>query len=252
MKTPGLIKNFDSASPVAPRRIMAMGASDGYAEQASSPSQRLIGVSQWGRSQAGRTDVVLSWIEEVDYGGTITRGQLLTTDADGKAVTAGDGDYSVGMAFVSGVAGDIGYVLINPSRVDVGSNLTASPAEINVLDNAPANCVFTIGSESSNIINVSVQLRNADNTNLATRRAVQCYLSGANTGATLATAPSGGVAIGTNGLLIEPVADRFFTAVTNASGVFDINITDTGTPTVYLVVVFPNGSIQVSNAITFA
>ena len=41
-------------------------------------------------------------------------GALLTADGDGKAVTAADGNRVIGIAEVSGVAGDIGQVLLAP------------------------------------------------------------------------------------------------------------------------------------------
>ena len=41
-------------------------------------------------------------------------GALLTADADGKAVTAADGNRVIGIAEVSGAAGDIGQVLLAP------------------------------------------------------------------------------------------------------------------------------------------
>lgn len=253
MKTDLLIKNFTAGAAIAPYRIVKFGSGDGVAVQSAADSDALIGVSdELGGADGARVDIVTHGIAQVLFGGTVVRGQLLTSDSLGRAVAASDGTRSIGMAMASGVSGDIGYVYLNPGRAHFGSSVTTSAAELNVLDNAPANGVFTIGAETANVINVSVQLRNADNQNLATRRHILAYLSGASSGASLATAPSGGVAIGTEGLLIEPVDNRAFRVLTNASGVFDINITDTGTPTMHLVLVFPNGSIQVSTAITFA
>jgi hypothetical protein len=40
--------------------------------------------------------------------------------------------------------------------------------------------------------------------------------------------------------------------LTNASGVIDISITQSGSGTLYLVVILPTGKIIVSSAITFA
>jgi len=43
----------------------------------------------------------------VEYGGTVTRGDLLASDADGKAVTAATGENVGAIANFSGVDGDI-------------------------------------------------------------------------------------------------------------------------------------------------
>ena len=53
-------------------------------------------------------------IAAIEFGGNVARGALLTADADGKAVTAADGNRVIGIAEVSGAAGDIGQVLLAP------------------------------------------------------------------------------------------------------------------------------------------
>ena len=53
-------------------------------------------------------------IADIEFGGNVARGALLTADADGKAVTAADGNRVIGIAEVSGAAGDIGQVLLAP------------------------------------------------------------------------------------------------------------------------------------------
>jgi len=40
--------------------------------------------------------------------------------------------------------------------------------------------------------------------------------------------------------------------ISEADGDIDVDITDSGTPTMYLVLVLPNGKLAVSDAITFA
>lgn len=112
---------------------------------------------------------------------------------------------------------------------------------------------FTVGTEATNAINVAVQLVDGTGVNVAVRKALPWYLSSAANGGTrLGTAPNGGTAIGANGSLIESIAELSGLMIFNASGQADINITDSGTPTMYLVVVMPNGSLAVSGAITFA
>jgi hypothetical protein len=111
---------------------------------------------------------------------------------------------------------------------------------------------FVVGAEATNVINVGVQLKDVDSVNLAVRGHVDAYLSADANGDTLAAAPSGGVAVGTDGLCIEQIADRSFTLVSEANGHLDINITEAGAGTWYLVLRLPGGTLAVSGAITFA
>jgi hypothetical protein len=126
---------------------------------------------------------------------------------------------------------------------------------IRELQNLHLDAAFTIGVEASNAINVAVQLKSdKSQAAITVRRQVRAYLSGVSTGATVVgSAPSGGAAIGTNGAIIASItANKVFDIVTDASGRFDLTLTETSTPTFYLVVVMPNGRLVISGAITFA
>ncbi len=116
-----------------------------------------------------------------------------------------------------------------------------------------AGASFTIGSESSNTINVSVQLTDALGDNLERANAVMAYLSSDASGQVIEAADTAlSVALGTNGVFSELAADNTFMLVTEATGVVDIDITDTRVNTVYLNVILPSGKIVTSGAITFA
>ncbi len=122
MNNPDLIKNFVPESAIEPYRIVTFGSDDEYVVQASASTDGLIGVSDsLGGEASVRVDVVMSDITEVEYGGAVTRGDLLTSDADGKAITAspdaGSNVRTIGTAMVSGVDGDIGSVFLNPSQI---------------------------------------------------------------------------------------------------------------------------------------
>lgn len=111
---------------------------------------------------------------------------------------------------------------------------------------------FTIGSESSDTINVAVQVEQQDQS-LSERTSFLAYLSDDSNGDGVASAPSSGTTAGSNGeILAEITTDVVFLLKTNASGSVDIDINDTGTPTFHLVVVEPDGSLSVSDAITFS
>jgi hypothetical protein len=123
MKTPGLTKNYTSDAAIPARRIVKYGSADGHVNLAAVSTDYLMGVSDLGCTAAGdRVDIILGGIAYVEYGGTVTRGQPLTSDLSGKAIEAlsliGGGGapyvYFIGFAEVSGVSGDIGAVRICP------------------------------------------------------------------------------------------------------------------------------------------
>ncbi|MEX1120866.1 MAG: DUF2190 domain-containing protein [Balneolales bacterium] len=122
MKTEGLIKTFIADGAVTGRRLVKPGAADGQATQASAVTDAIIGVSDAvGADASGRLDVIMSDIAEVEFGGAITRGDFITSDADGKAVAAapaaGVNNSVAGRAMISGVDGDFGYVLLAPGQI---------------------------------------------------------------------------------------------------------------------------------------
>jgi hypothetical protein len=109
---------------------------------------------------------------------------------------------------------------------------------------------FTIGAEAVDVINVAAQLKDANNAAVAERCSVMGFLSQDAEGDSLAAALDT-VAIGTNGVAIPLITGRAFQFVSNASGQFDINITENATGTWYLHLVMPDGSLVSSGAITF-
>lgn len=113
---------------------------------------------------------------------------------------------------------------------------------------------ITVGTEASNVINVAVQLLDRDNGNeIGERAAVGFYLSDDANGDSIATAAaSGGIAIGTDGLMIEWTTDKAGLLVSESDGDIDIDITEVGVDTWYLILVFPDGKLKASGAITFA
>jgi hypothetical protein len=139
------------------------------------------------------------------------------------------------------------------SELNILDGVTATASELNTLDGIATTATITVGAEGGDAINVAVQLKDAGGTNVAVRQALAWYLASDSTGATPSgTAPSGGTASGTNGKIIEWVAQLSGLMVFNATGQCDINITEAGVATWYLVVVTPQGKLLVSGAITFA
>jgi hypothetical protein len=131
-----------------------------------------------------------------------------------------------------------------------GTAVTATAAELNKLDGAPLAATFAIGADAGGTISVGIQLQDGNAADLAVRGSVFAYLSNdANGDAIATTAPDGGWAIGTDGLLIPVVAGKAAQLVSEADGDIDITITESGTATWYLILVLPNGKLVASTAI---
>ena len=113
---------------------------------------------------------------------------------------------------------------------------------------------FTVGSEAANVINVAVQLVDRLNGNeVAEAVPLMWYLSSDAAGQSVASAPSAGTAIGTDGTIIaEITAEVFGYAITEADGDIDFDIEEAGSGTWYLNLVMPDGKREVSGAITFS
>ncbi len=123
MRNQGLIKSFVAGGTIAPCRFVKFGADDRTVLQAAAAADFTFGVSDslsfsLNAATGDRVDVVITDIATVEYGGNVTRGALLTSDADGKAITAaasaGSNVRIGGVAMVSGVAGDYGAVRLVP------------------------------------------------------------------------------------------------------------------------------------------
>jgi hypothetical protein len=116
-----MAKGFIAGGAISAKRIVKAGATDTAVLQASAVADFLCGVSDLGAASGEQVDVVLEGITIVEYGGAVTRGALLTTDASGRAVAAapaaGTNNRIIGIAMVSGVLSDLGSVLLAPGSV---------------------------------------------------------------------------------------------------------------------------------------
>jgi hypothetical protein len=149
MRNPGLTKNFTADAAIAAYRIVKAGSADGYVAIAAAATDALIGVSDLGCTAAGdRLDIILGGIAEVEFGGTVTRGNLLTSDASGKAIAAGEGDRTIGVAMVSGVSGDIGSVRVLPggAQSTFRAEVTVTTGQLLALNATPKTLVAAPGA----------------------------------------------------------------------------------------------------------
>jgi hypothetical protein len=99
-------------------RIVKPGSTDDFVSTAAASTDKLLGVVE-GVAPAinERCAVVLEGIADVTFGGTVARGDPLTSDATGRAITAAPGAgvnaRIIGFARVSAVVGDVGEILIS-------------------------------------------------------------------------------------------------------------------------------------------
>lgn len=90
-------------------RIVKAGATDMSCVPAAGPNDLLMGTSDSLDKSIGEVvDVNVAAVGDVRLGGTVVRGQPLTSDATGKAVAAtGVGHRIIGFAETSGVLDDV-------------------------------------------------------------------------------------------------------------------------------------------------
>jgi len=120
---PLLNKSKLAGAAITKHRIVKFGADDDHVIQGAAATDSLIGVCEAVGAAAAedRVDFIVAGIADVEYGGTVTRGALLTSDASGKAVAAapatGVNNRIIGVALVSAVDGDIGPMSIQPGSM---------------------------------------------------------------------------------------------------------------------------------------
>ncbi len=112
-----LTKSLTATTAIPARTLVKYGAADGTGVPAVDAAAFIAGVSGDIDTAVGqRASVHMNGnIADVIYGGTVARGDALTADAQGRAITTTTaGARIVGFAEVSGVVGDIGSVVVSP------------------------------------------------------------------------------------------------------------------------------------------
>jgi hypothetical protein len=117
MLDPVLTKNFTASAAVRGNRICKYTA-EGQVAECTADTDASIGISTALAAEiAERVDVVLIGVQTVIYGGNVTRGAPLTSDAQGRAIVAAAGDRVIGYAMVAGALNDEGSCLIDRTPV---------------------------------------------------------------------------------------------------------------------------------------
>jgi hypothetical protein len=115
-----------------------------------------------------------------------------------------------------------------------------------------ADASFSIGTEdgSSGIV-VSIQLLDEEGDAIAEACAVLVLVLADAAGAAFNTADYT-IAAGTDGDLVEVLADKVLLGISETDGDLDVSLTISGAGTCYLAVVLPGGKLAVSTVITHA
>jgi hypothetical protein len=101
-----------------------------------------------------------------------------------------------------------------------------------------------VGAENTNVRALTIQLKDGAGKDLAHAEIVTVYVFSDATMQALATGGSTGIAIGTDGTILNTVvAKKIFTVISEADGDIDLTWTDTGTESVVVAVRLPNGSM---------
>lgn len=115
---PGLTKTFIAGAAITRRRIIKFDAVDGQVLMGAAATDSLFGVSDMSAdvTSGSRVEVRLTGVAEIEVGGAITRGALVTSDATGRAVAAapaaGSNVRILGIAMATYALGDFGDVFL--------------------------------------------------------------------------------------------------------------------------------------------
>jgi len=122
-KTAGVSKSVKSTAGIAVANTIAkFGADDDTMSLATAVGDSLMGIFQHTTAAANeQVEVMFTGISDLKLGGTVIRGDKVTTNASGQGVVAspaaGVNNSTIGEALMSGVTGDIISVLLGPGKV---------------------------------------------------------------------------------------------------------------------------------------
>jgi len=132
------------------------------------------------------------------------------------------------------------------------NTLRQDVASIADLVDIVGGATIAVGADAGTTVAVTIQLEKGNGDDIDFAAHIPFYVSSDAAGQALATATDGGVAIGTDGLMIEWTADVAGLLISEVDGDIDLVFTDSGSGTWYLNLCLPGGTIVTSAAITFA
>jgi hypothetical protein len=114
---------------------------------------------------------------------------------------------------------------------------------------------LTIGVEgagAADAIDISIQLEDGNGADLGEKGWLLAYISDDAAGDSVAVTAPDTVAINVDGVYNAITTGKFFLMVSEDDGTIGLRITEDAVDTFYLCLLMPDGSVAVSDAITFA
>ena len=106
--------SYPTAQALGARKLVCFNA-EGKLIQATSSNDKIIGASaDIDIKEGSMADVVHLGATKIQFGATISAGDFITSDENGCAKVAAQGENIVGFALEAGVSGDIKTVVIAP------------------------------------------------------------------------------------------------------------------------------------------
>ena len=116
--------------------------------------------------------------------------------------------------------------------------------------NVAYDAVFTVGTPAATCA-ISVQLNGYDGKPIKEAACVTMYASDDSSGDDIVALGTSGIVAGTDGSVLEVVADTLYKVISEADGDIDVTLDGSGANTRYLVVVLPSGRICISDSFLF-
>jgi hypothetical protein len=112
--------SLDAASDLSAKKFyLAKGSGTFGCDLAGAASEDLLGPIQNAPESGQAAEIRILGISKVECGGTISIWDKVTSDANGKAVTAADGERYCGLAMEAGVSGRIIAILMEHGYVEM-------------------------------------------------------------------------------------------------------------------------------------
>lgn len=142
-----------------------------------------------------------------------------------------------------------GFVGIGAAgQIVAPGNANSSGVDINITPPC-VDATITVGTETTNVRPITIQLLDSKGDDIDYAEVVELFVFADATKQALATGGSTGIAIGSDGTILETaVAKLRFTLVSESDGDIDLTWTDTGTESVVLGLRLPNGRWVMSEA----
>ena len=137
----------------------------------------------------------------------------------------------------------LGLGLLGGLTANAGPNEPVTP-----ITNPAVGASIAVGDESGNVRIIDIYLKTAQNANIGYVQPFWIAMFSSAAMTTFATGGSTGIAIGTDGALLTVVTKKLFLATSEATGHVDLTWTDSGTESVSLAVILPNGCVVASAA----